>query len=81
MLLFESSRSIDRMRDLTIEDPTDQLQRLRDVHVKACLNLPELMAKVQTAAVEAARAQTQDAQRTGVHTTNLRHGCGKVEDL
>ena len=31
------------MRDLTIEDPTDQLQRLRDVHdVKACLNLPRV---------------------------------------
>ena len=50
--------------DLTIEDPTDQLQRLRDVHdVKACLNLPELIAKVQMAAVEAASA---NAGREGV---------------
>lgn len=63
--------ALDRsMRDLTIEDPTDQLQRLRDVHdVKACLNLPELMAKVQTAAVEAAQAQTQDARRSALACT------------
>lgn len=63
--------ALDRsMRDLTVEDPTDQLQRLRDVHdVKACLNLPELMAKVQAAAVEAARAQTQDARRGALACT------------
>ena len=63
--------ALDRsMRDLTIEDPTDQLQRLRDVHdVKACLNLPELIAKVQMAAVEAARAPTQDARRSALACT------------
>ena len=63
--------AIDRsMRDLTIEDPTDQLQRLRDVHdVKACLKLPEMMAKVQSAAMDAARAQTDDARRNALACT------------
>ena len=57
--------AIDRkMRDLTVEDPTDQLQRLRDVHdVKACLQDSDIMAAVTGAASSAARAPTADARR------------------
>ena len=60
--------AIDRsMRDLTVEDPTDQLQRLRDVHdVKACLKDADIMAAVQGAAVAAARAETADARRSAL---------------
>jgi len=55
------------MRDMTIEDPTDQLQRLRDVlDVKACLRTPELWGKVQQAAVRAAHATTEDARRNAL---------------
>lgn len=71
--LLEAVRklAIDRkMRDLTIEDPTDQLQRLRDVHdVKACLKMPEMWTKVQAAAVNAARAPSDAARCSALACT------------
>jgi len=71
--LLEAVRklAIDRsMRDLTIEDPTDQLQRLRDVlDVKACLTTPDLWTKVQHAAVKAAHATTEDERRNALMCT------------
>ena len=59
--MLESVRAYSKMKnfaDVTVEDPTPQLQRLRDASdVRAMCAVPEVMAAVQRCAMAAARLQ------------------------